>query len=168
MLCQNCNERPATFHLVEIANGEKHEAHLCEACAQEKKMGLPASLSLNDILSSLMEAHAEKDVPELAHVTCPNCGTTYAEFKRAGRLGCARDYAVFEKGLLPFIERIHSATAHGGKVPRGIARDAAHTAELMQLRRRLNAAIANERYEEAAKLRDKIRSLREDRTDHGP
>ncbi len=163
MLCENCNERPATFHVVEITDGEKREVHLCEECAREKKIALPPSLSLNEILSSLMEAHADKDVPELSDVACPSCGMTYAEFKQGGRLGCPRGYAVFKKGLLPFLDRIHGATTHRGKVPHQITRDAGQAAELLRLRRELNAAIENERYEEAARLRDRIHTLREGR-----
>jgi len=161
MLCENCNERPATFHVVEILDGQKREVHLCESCAQEKKIALPPSLSLNEILSSLMEAHSDKDAPELAGVGCPNCGITYAEFKRGGRLGCPKDYAVFRSGLEPFIERIHGATSHRGKVPKQIARDGGQAAERLRVRRELNAAIENERYEEAAQLRDQLRALRE-------
>ena len=160
MLCENCHERPATFHFVDLI--EKREVHLCEQCAHDEKIALPPSLSLNEILSSLMEAHTEKDVPELSNVACQNCGITYAEFKRGGRLGCPQDYALFQKGLLPFIERIQGATQHKGKAPRQAAQDTAQAAELIRLRRALNDAIASERYEEAATLRDKIRALREE------
>jgi len=161
MLCENCNERPATFHIVEITEGQKHEVHLCEQCAREKKIALPPSISLNEILSSLMEAHAEKDVPELSNAACPNCGMTYAEFKRGGRLGCPKDYVVFQKGLLPFLEKIQGATSHKGKEPHRAAQDTAQAAELLRMRRELNAAIASENYEQAARLRDGIRALRE-------
>jgi len=165
MLCENCNERPATYHVVEILEGQKREVHLCEQCAHEKKIALPPSLSLNDILSSLMEAHAEKDIPELQSVACPNCGLTYAEFKRGGRLGCARDYDAFKKGLVPFLERIQGSTTHKGKVPRKTPPQTAQATQLLKLRRELNAAIASEQYELAASLRDKIRTLREQNGD---
>ena len=161
MLCENCNEKPATVHITELLDGEKREAHLCEACAHEKNVALSASVpSINEILSSLMEAHAEKNVPELISAACPNCGITYADFKRIGRLGCARDYAIFKKGLLPFLERIQGAAVHKGKSPRKASHDTVQTAELLRLRRELNTAIANEKYEEAARLRDRIRTLR--------
>ncbi len=162
MLCENCNERPATYHVVEITDNGKNELHLCEKCAHEKNIALPPSLSLNEILGSLMEAHAEKDAPELANTVCPNCGITYAEFRRGGRLGCPQDYTVFEKGMVPFLERIQGATSHTGKTPKEASHDSAQTAELIKLRRELNAAIANERYEEAARLRDSIKTLRKE------
>ncbi|MFO7897552.1 MAG: UvrB/UvrC motif-containing protein [Planctomycetota bacterium] len=161
MLCENCNEKPATFHVVEITDGQKHEVHLCEDCAREKNIGVPQSLSLNEILSSLMEAHTEKEAPELSGVSCPACGMTYAEFKRSGRLGCPRDYAVFRKGLEPFLERIHGATRHKGKTPHRPSEDSATTAELLRLRRDLDAAVESEEYERAAQIRDRIHKLRE-------
>ena len=86
---------------------------------------------------------------------------TYAQFRRGGRLGCARDYAVFRKALVPFLERIHGATCHRGKVPQKVPADSARAAELLRLRRELNTAIASERYEEAAQIRDQIRALTE-------
>lgn len=35
MLCENCNERDATFHLQQNLNGKKTQAHLCQPCATE-------------------------------------------------------------------------------------------------------------------------------------
>jgi len=163
MLCENCNERPATFHVVEMMqDDQRREVHLCEQCAHTKKIAMPPSLSLNEILSSLMEAHTEKDAPELVNAACPNCGMTYDKFKAAGRLGCPKDYAVFKAGLMPFLERIHGSTQHKGKSPSQVTEDSAAATELLRLRRELNAAIANEHYEEAAGLRDRIRAIREE------
>lgn len=35
MLCENCHERDATFHLQQNINGKKTQAHLCQSCASE-------------------------------------------------------------------------------------------------------------------------------------
>ncbi|MBD4938639.1 protein-arginine kinase activator protein McsA, partial [Xanthomonas citri pv. citri] len=35
MICQECHERPATFHFTKVVNGEKIEVHICEQCAKE-------------------------------------------------------------------------------------------------------------------------------------
>jgi protein arginine kinase activator len=160
VLCENCNERPATFHVVELTDGEKREVHLCEQCAHDKKIALPPSLSLNEILSSLVEAHAEQegDVPSLE---CPDCGMTYAEFRRSGRLGCPKDYAVFRDGLMPFLERVHGMLSHVGKSP-AAGQNSEQAAEMLRLRRSLNEAVEHERYEEAAQLRDRMRALRQE------
>lgn len=37
MICQECNERPASVHFTKVVNGEKTVIQLCEHCAQEKR-----------------------------------------------------------------------------------------------------------------------------------
>ena len=165
MMCDICGKKPATVHIVEIDDNQKKEMHLCEACAQEQNIGVPQTLSLNDILSGLIEAHAGKEIPELSGAKCPSCGTTYAEFRSCGQLGCARDYEVFRKGLLPFLERIHGSTGHRGKSSARAGKSAAVAYRLGELRHRLNKAIEAEEYEKAAEIRDAINSLKKEGLD---
>lgn len=155
-LCQYCGKKAATFHVTEIIGDEKKELHLCEDCAREKNVAFGG----NDFITGLFEAHAEKEIPELTGVACPICGITYSEFRSSGGLGCSRDYIVFKKGLLPFLERIHGSTRHKGKVPLNAGKDIANARKLIQLRRELNRAIDAEEYEKAAMLRDQIHDLK--------
>ena len=159
LLCQCCNKKAATFHVTEIVDNEKKEIHLCEDCAREKNIALPSG-SLNEFITGLFEAHAETEVPELAGIACPVCGITYAEFRSGGGLGCSRDYTVFKKGLLPFLERIHGSIKHKGKVPLNAGKGMANARKLIHLRRELNKAIEAEEYEKAARLRDQIYELK--------
>ena len=165
LVCQNCNKKAATFHVTEIIDNEKKEIHLCEDCAREKNIALPTD-KLNDFIGGLFEAHAEKEVPELAGITCPVCGITYAEFRQGGGLGCSRDYTVFKKAMMPFLERIHGSTKHKGKVPLNAGKDMANARRLIQLRRELNKAIEAEEYEQAAKVRDQIYELKNGEDPH--
>ena len=160
MMCSICGKNPATVHIVEIDDNQKKEMHLCEGCAHEQNVGMPHTLSLNDILSGLIEAHSSKEAPELSGVHCPSCGITYGEFRSGGSLGCARDYEVFRKGLLPFLERIHGSTRHRGKVSVRAGRDTADAYRLAELRHNLNRAIEAEEYEKAAQIRDEIHELK--------
>jgi protein arginine kinase activator len=98
-------------------------------------------------LVSLGAAAAGPPAPPAA---CAACGMSAAEFKAAGRLGCAHDYDALRPALEPLLERIHRALAHAGKAPRAV--------RVRDWRRRLGAAVAAEDYEEAARLRDLIRS----------
>jgi protein arginine kinase activator len=75
------------------------------------------------------------------------------EFRAEGRLGCPQDYRVFSAGLLPLLQRYHGATRHVGKV----ARRPEGATQRLRLRTKLRAAIAREDYEEAARLRDRLR-----------
>jgi protein arginine kinase activator len=79
------------------------------------------------------------------------------EFKAAGRCGCPNDYDVFREPLLPLLERIHRGSKHVGKVPPHALKHAAVQIELRDLRRQLRTAVEQEAYEEAARLRDRIR-----------
>ena len=155
MICQRCKKQQATIHLTEILQNEKRERHLCEDCAKEEGVAIKVQGNLQEVLSGMLEAH--QAAGQEATLTCPDCGITYAEFRSQGRLGCPHDYEVFAEPLGEVLEKVHGAVEHVGKLPRraGVAMTAQR--QLMQLRRELREAIENERYEEAARLRDLIK-----------
>ncbi len=157
MKCQSCPQ-PATVHLTDIDDsGQKREVHLCQACAEKKKLISKEELNLPKILQVLIGAHVGAWTDELSRLTCPICGIKYMEFRAEGRLGCPHDYEVFKSGLEPLLQRIHRADHHVGKRPRHRPRSAHWQRELLELRRRLREAVEEEAYERAAKLRDLIR-----------
>jgi protein arginine kinase activator len=154
--CQSCGQ-PATVHVTNIVNGQKREMHLCQACSEKQQILKNQELNLSVILQTMIGQHVGATSDELARLTCPACGIKYMEFKAEGRLGCPRDYQVFQKALEPLLKRIHRATRHVGKIPPHATRNAAVQSELMGLRQKLREAIEVEAYEEAARLRDQIR-----------
>jgi protein arginine kinase activator len=159
MKCQFCTS-PATVHLTDIVNGKKKQMHLCQSCAEEKQLVQKEELNLPVILQALIGHHAGPLTDELSKLACPACGIRYMEFRNQGRLGCPHDYDVFRTGLEPLLQRIHRAGRHKGKVPRRHPPSAVNPeshAELVELRRRLQDAVAAEAYEEAARLRDVLR-----------
>ena len=162
--CQFCGQ-PATVHLTDIVQKVKKESHLCEACAREKQV-LPdtagGQLNLQALVSLVLGTPPAAPLgQEPAALICPHCGLNYTEFRKHGRLGCPADYAAFKPALEPLLDKIHRATAHTGKAPRsnghGGTEATAKRSELTDLRERLRLAVAAERYEEAAVLRDTIR-----------
>ncbi len=155
--CQSCG-KPATVHVTNIVNGQKKEMHLCQECSEKKDILKNQELNLAVILQTMIGQHVGASTDELARLTCPSCGIKYMEFKAEGRLGCPQDYQVFQKALEPLLQRIHRATRHVGKIPPHATCNATVQAELMDLRQKLRAAIDGEAYEEAARLRDLIRS----------
>ena len=154
MTCQNCGLNPATVHLTDIINKQKRELHLCEACAREQQLipdGPTPQLNLQALVQLIL---GQPPAADPAGLTCPACGLKYAAFRADGRLGCPDDYDAFRPALEPLLERIHRGTRHAGKTPRAAAR----RAELADLREQLAAAVAAEHYEEAARIRDRIRA----------
>lgn len=158
--CQSCKKQPATVHLTDIVQGgEKRERHLCEQCAQEEGIMPKAQMHvpINELLAGLVVNKAS--IQQLADLTCPQCGATFVEFRNSGLLGCPADYDAFEKALIPLIERAHEGASHHiGKVPMRLGAPRSSENELVRLRRRLAKAVEAEQYEEAAKLRDKIKT----------
>jgi protein arginine kinase activator len=160
MQCEVCQSRDATIHLTEIADGVRTEMHLCEQCAQEQGVGAKSYVPLNELLSNLLSV-GQKDEgvagSDDSGPVCPHCGYTLEKFREKAVLGCPYDYEVFEKQLLPLIEKAHDgATSHCGKIPSHMPKDSKQQIEIARLRRQLDEAVRSEDYELAAKLRDKL------------
>ena len=165
MLCQSCKENPATVHVTEVQHGEAdgeqalEERHLCEVCAQAAN--LPHSTVIQKSVAEiwkLLQASAQRGRKEPG-VTCPDCGMTLAEFRQRGRLGCPKDYEIFMPQLRDLLERIHGATRHSGRTPGLDEPSMERLKQVNELQRRLEAAIREEAYEDAAALRDQLKTL---------
>lgn len=169
MLCDICKQNAATVHLTEIVDDQMTEMHLCETCANEKGAQMESHFGIADLLSGLADLGKQVEEEELPKVQCPNCGLTYEGFRKVGRFGCGECYTTFKKGLTSLLKRIHGSTHHIGKSPvkMGIASGQANEkalkqkalSELQALKKKLQEAIDLEEFEEAARLRDRIREL---------
>ena len=158
MKCEFCSE-PATVHITDMSKGKSQVLHLCGSCAAKEKHDIvEPQLTVEQIVKGIIAAHAGELGGELARLACPYCGTRYMEFRSKGRLGCPGEYEVFIKGLLPILQRIHGSTDHRGKCPRRGSALGGSQAELIRLRRELQAAVEREDYEQAAQLRDQMRA----------
>ena len=169
MLCDICAKNPATVHLTEIVDDQMSELHLCEECARKKSSQMESQFGLSDLLAGLADFEKPSEEKELAAVKCPNCGLTYKDFKKVGRFGCGECYATFKKFLTPLLKRIHGSGMHCGKCPVKItpAKPSRKKADIQELRCRLQKAVEDEVYEEAAKIRDQIKELQEKEQQEG-
>jgi|SRR5690606_3742405 len=165
-LCTSCQKQVASVHVLDLAAGElSGQQHLCQTCAESLGV-VPSKLQKTkpmsaEILEDLIGTMAgEKKIRgRAAGPVCPACGTSLADFKVRGRFGCARCYETFRAALLPLLERVHDAPRHQGRFPAKPATSGRRPDTLADLRRRLEAAILHENYEEAATLRDQLRHL---------
>ncbi|MFH1278366.1 MAG: UvrB/UvrC motif-containing protein [Candidatus Eisenbacteria bacterium] len=166
MKCDGCGQREATVHYKEIKDDRVKEMHLCQECAEERGFGGvagPASnpqFSIPEFLGGMADSPEEREGKgEGAPAACPRCGLTYAEFKAAGRLGCSECYEALRKPLVPLLKQIHGSERHAGKMPEGPGEEHRRKQHVRMLKRRLARLVEREAYEEAARLRDEIRSL---------
>ena len=86
---------------------------------------------------------------------CPTCHLTLDALRDRGRFGCPDCYATFRDEVLAFTRELQYDDCHVGKVPAAVAR----AEKIRSLRKRLRRALTRQRYEEASKLTDEIRSL---------
>ena len=156
MLCCVCNKKEATVHLTQIAGDKMQKVDLCEECAKQKGVNDPAGFSLADLLLGL-GASQEMEQSGGAELKCPKCGFTQADFKKAGRLGCAECYTTFADGLEGLLKTMHNGTRHGGKVPQSLQQNRDLAERLKSLQKKLAKAIDEENFEQAAQLRDEIK-----------
>jgi len=161
MNCQECNQRPATVHLTKIINNRKTEIHLCEECARKRNdFSVFNPFSINDILANLMDMGKPKiPVGKIEGSKCENCGMTYQQFKKLGRLGCKDCYTAFRNDLVPILRRIQGGTQHSGKFPNRVGKGIRIKREIEQLKEQLRICIKEEAFERAAELRDRIKEL---------
>lgn len=165
MKCESCKKRQATIHLTEIVNNQKKEVHLCEKCA-EKQGVVKQSMSIADFLSGLASSTPSGQEAQASDVQCPSCGISLAEFQKGGRFGCSDDYTAFRASIMPLIDKIHDASQHVGKMPARADQDVAREKALRQLQAELKRSVEREEYEEAARIRDRLREL-EDKKEKG-
>lgn len=164
--CQICEKNRATVHVIDVKTEAAPEGggvlsrsgaerHVCPLCAQNLfsiVVTVSASVPQHQGFLKLLQIAQAK--PGLV---CSDCGMTLAEFRSKGRLGCPKDYELFWSYVKPLLERVHNATAH--VTHREDAAEAPSESLLTDLRAKLETAIQQEAYEDAAQLRDAIEEL---------
>lgn len=165
MLCDICHKSVATVHLTEIIDEQMAELHLCENCARQKSMEMEQQFGLADLLAGLSSFGEQIEAQGVMKLKCRLCGMSYENFKKMGRLGCSECYESFKPYLKPLLKKIHGSSQHIGK---SLAKKAfvskvskVKLSQLDVLKNKLQVAIQKEEFEEAAKLRDKIKGLQE-------
>ncbi len=170
MKCEYCNEKEATFFYEQTLNGKTKSMRLCTNCAAklQSEGKLHHNLSTDfwgdavpDLFGELFGLPKRINVQEINGKSCPTCGSHWEEIAAVGRAFCPDCYTAFREELMPGIRSIHGNVTHIGHMPAKLAGAAEKKNKLETLRKALTSAIAEENFEEAARLRDEIRSLAE-------
>ncbi len=170
MLCQECHKREATLHLKKTINGVAKDFYLCEVCAAGKTPYHSHSpghniYNLHQLLSEMLELEEKSSktgYQKRKGLQCPNCGMTYDQFASLSRFGCAECYGAFKEKIKPLFRKIHGSAEHSGKVPKRQSQEFSIHRKIKQLKTKLQQAVEQEAFEEAARLRDEIRALEKD------
>ncbi len=179
MLCDNCGKREANVKYSENINGRKKELNLCEECSQKlgiTNMDFNMPIDFSSFFGEFMEDFARPDfmplLNEIKTLKCDQCGYTFDDIVNNGRLGCGNCYETFGERLDPIIKKIQGANRHIGRIGKIVdnkieqkeekkmnPQEVKKESKLEKLQEELKQAIKEERYEDAAKLRDEIKKL---------
>ena len=181
MLCDNCGKREANVRYSENINGVKKELHLCEECS--RKLGITdrmdfrmPSLDFSNFFGSFLEDFSTPEfmplLNEVKQIKCDSCNSTFDDIINTGRYGCANCYDVFEDRMDPILKKLQGANRHTGRLgkisdnklkyeeSKENKKQEKHENKLEELQAKLKQAIKEERYEDAAKIRDEINKLK--------
>jgi protein arginine kinase activator len=171
MKCQNCKEEEAIIKYYENINGEKKEIMLCGTCA--KKLNLIEFSNMSSYFFStypkeLLEGEYTKKV-------CDKCSYTFEDYLKTGLFGCPNCYTAFNDRIDTLLTRLHGKNRHlivennlkekSAKKTYTNLRDKKKNLEIADitdintLKNLLSLSIKKEKYEDAAKIRDRIREL---------
>jgi len=157
MLCENCNKCSATTHIKRTVNGVTKEYYLCENCAQKLGFNSFSFFDTNNFFDSFF---INKNAKLREQKVCDNCGSTYNEIVKSGRMGCAQCYKTFKSEIMPSLVKMQKSVEHIGSKPKTFKCDNSNKDEIADLEKQLKQAIVNEEYEKAAQLRDIIKEKR--------
>ena len=154
MKCTHCHEKEANTHIKRTINGVTQEMYLCEDCARE--LGVMDEFAFEPLSMGIDR--------------CSSCGTSFTDIINSGRVGCADCYTKFEDKLEPSIEKLHGRTKHIGKFvtyseeaePKkddSAPKKSEPKSEIEKLKEDLKLAVKEQRFEDAAVIRDKIKDL---------
>ncbi len=158
MRCDVCQKNDATVYLTQIVEGKMQKVNLCEHCAKEKGVSDPTGFAMADLLLGLGATQQIEHGGQPAQ-KCPVCGFTQIDFKKTGRLGCSACYDTFADGLANLLKGMHKGLKHTGKMPAHLSRRYAMADRVKSLEADLQKAVKNEKYEDAARLRDEIQKI---------
>ncbi len=160
MNCEVCGLRSATHVFVEVTRDSRVEKRVCEPCAWKLAVAIPEDTALRP------SGPRKKVLPpgkENLDVVCPRCGRRYADVKKTLLVGCAECYAAFLENLRAFLKKLHDEeVVYRG---RAYAHDPHRRALLerrQQLLAQLEELVAQERFEEAARIRDTLKQIEDE------
>ena len=168
MLCERCHGKEAVVHLTQIINGHRGEWHLCRECAEKENIMSPSreffghDFFRNNFESffndGFMDSFFAPMRTAIESLSGPEWSKVHHDFRKDGFLGYPGCYEEFREKVRPAFRHMKESHRHEGKATRH-ADGKSESPELAELRNKLSKLVAEEKYEEAARVRDEIQNL---------
>ena len=157
MKCDKCKTNEANFHKVSNINGKVSEVHLCSDCAKKStefdfdkefdKLNFGAKSFFDDIMSDFKTSFSYFTNPMLEN---------FLDFDVFDSFGDS----LFNSRVLPETKHLEKVEKQDKKQPIKLSEDEKKKLEIQKLDLQLKKAVVEERYEDAVKLRDKLKELK--------
>lgn len=171
MICERCKQGPATVVVKKNEMGASYERHVCEHCAfheEEQEQAGEELLSIQQFLSHLFGGNdsffAKPKQPSTKKhtLTCPTCTLSFEDFLNIGKFGCPTCYETFRIRLPQVLGKLHSGqSTHIGKVPNSFNQLFTLKRQIEEARAKMQQAVTEERFEDAAHYRDEAKQLQQ-------
>jgi protein arginine kinase activator len=156
----------AAVHLVKIEGAEIVHRRLCPGCA-ELSVAEPDAAAVifalpggvGNLLGRLAEQPEQQVAQEVGRRACPVCSTTISDLREGGLAGCATCYLTHMEAIDSVLFAGRQPRAYEGKVPRQAPAAFRLRQEILRLERMLGELVEDERFEEAAGVRDRLGEL---------
>lgn len=159
MLCDKCGKNVATTHIRSVINGKRTERYLCKDCAAKEGIGGFEDMGINSMLASMFGDVLSLN-PSGAKARCSCCGSTFGDIAKSGKAGCPDCYKIFYDEFLPYLKRVHGSVKHIGKTLSASNIESPPVAdELSNLKSELKRLVSEEKFEQAAEVRDRIKEM---------
>lgn len=161
-ICERCGTREASLRFTEVDGRGRRSALLCAECGVAR--GIPGEelrggrMDTRALWSEIVQRLAADRQADEA-LACPDCGLTFTDFEASQRLGCPRCYQTFMGDMTRLVREYHGSETHRGKMPRNFGRRIDLRRRIVGVKERIQLAVGEERFEEAARLRDEMRDL---------
>lgn len=163
MLCQKCHKNLATVRYAEVVDGQVTDQHLCADCLAKHQLNAATGFELAGPAPGLHRPSGERVIRESMkpQPSCSACGVTMDSITEKAQVGCPACFEQFGGQIESMLEGMHWALQHKGKSGKLDDTRVRLRADLQAKRALLRSVLRAENYEEAARLRDEIRSLEE-------
>jgi protein arginine kinase activator len=146
MKCELCGANNAKYKYYEVDSDTVREINICEECAREKGI----------------DVKSKEDSTVVKSGVCPACSLTFREYEGSGSLGCIQCYKSFEDQIKIFLKESQLGVVHKGKEPVRSSKVIFVKKEILEMKKKLENYVEDEKFEEAVKLRDKIEERKEE------
>ena len=182
MKCDRC-DRDGIIEINTYIDGKESKISLCEECYKNylKEMKFPTmeldgedkqfkffQQILSDLVSSMFLSSGESPITiENKGYTdqtkkCSHCKTDFAWILKNGKFGCDHCYQEFRDAIEQILLQTQGSGEHKGRIPVRYEGLESLRLEIKEKEEELNQLVFDEKYEEAASVRDSLKELKEE------